>query len=274
MTGPSGPPAKPEGLQFDKVEGAGTMVCAMCKQNITDAYYQLNGRPICASCKVKADAQIADLHARGKGTGAMGKSVIFGLGAAIAGAIVYFAVTAITGWEIGIVAIVIGYMVGWAIRKATGGVGGRRYQILAVAFTYLAVSMAYLALGIREIVKDKAAASPKIHATASGVDSAVLNDSTAASDSMAEGDSQAVASVPAAGSNRKKGGVGNGAIFAMLALMLALPVMAVFQSGTGGILSAIIIGIGLRQAWRMTGGVDIKITGPYRIGAAPRAAST
>jgi hypothetical protein len=223
MTGPSGPPAKPEGLQFDKVEGAGTMVCAMCKQNITDAYYHLNGRPICASCKVKADAQIAELHARGKGTGAMGKSVIFGLGAAIAGAIVYYAVTEITGWQIGIVAIVIGYMVGWAIQKATGGVGGRRYQILAVAFTYLAVGMAYAALGFSALTK---------------------------------------------------AGVGTGDILFSLLTVLFLPVAAVFATGAGGFLTAIIIGIGLRQAWRMTGGVDIKITGPYKIGAAPRAAST
>ena len=274
MTGPSGPPAKPEGLQFDKVEGAGTMVCAMCKTNIADAYYHLNGRPICASCKTKADAQIADLKARGLGTGAMGKSVVFGLVAAIAGAIVYFAVTAITGWEIGIVAIVIGFMVGWAIRKATGGVGGRRYQILAVAFTYLAVSMAYAALGIREIIKDKAAAAPKIHASAAGTDSVALNDSTTASDGAADADSQAVASAAVAGPGKKKAGIGAGAIVAMLAIMLALPVMAIFQSGTGGFLSAIIIGIGLRQAWRMTGGVEIKITGPYKIGAAPRAATT
>ena len=268
MTGPSGPPAKPEGLQFDKVEGGGAMVCALCKSNITDAYYHLNGQPICASCKVKADAQIADLKGRGTGTGAMGKSVLFGAGAAIAGAIVYFAVTAITGWEIGIVAIVIGYMVGWSIRKATGGVGGRRYQILAVAFTYLAVSMAYAALGIREIIKDKGMLSSKTHARAAVVDS------TAVGDSAAGRDSEAVASVQATGPSKQKGGVGAGDIFLVLGLMLALPVMAVFQSGTGGFLSAIIIGIGLRQAWRMTGGVEIKITGPYKIGAAPRAAVT
>ncbi len=140
MTGPSG-------LQFDKVEGGGSMTCVMCKSKITDAYYQLNGRPICASCKVKADAQIADIKARGTSPGAMSRAVIFGVGAAIAGAIVYFAVAAYAHLEIGIIAVAIGYMVGSAMRKATGGVGGRRYQIIAVVLTYLSVAAAYAALG-------------------------------------------------------------------------------------------------------------------------------
>ena len=42
-------------------------------------------------------------------------------GAAILGAILYFAVTAITGYEIGLVAIAVGWLVGRAIQKGTGG---------------------------------------------------------------------------------------------------------------------------------------------------------
>jgi hypothetical protein len=188
------------------------MVCAMCKQNITDAYYHLNGRPICASCKVKADAQIAQLMARGSNAGAMALAVVFGLGAAIAGAAIYYAVLAIAHVEIGIIAILIGYMVGWSIRKATAGVGGRQYQILAVALTYLAVCLAYTPL--------------------------VLNQSPGFLD------------------------------------ILGLPVRVVMGSGASGILTVIIVGVGLRQAWHMTGGVNIKVSGPYKIGAAPRTAAT
>jgi hypothetical protein len=277
MTGPSGPPAKPAGLQFDKVEGGAAMVCSMCGATITDAYWHLNGRPLCTSCKAKAESQIAALRARGAGTGAMTKAVLLGLGAAIAGAIVYFAVAAITGFEIGLVAIVIGFMVGWSMRKATGGMGGRRYQVLAVAFTYLAVSMAYAALGIREIIKDKRAATPATpatHATAAVADSTAGGDSAIASDSNASPDSAAVAITGGATPANRKRNVGAGAIVAMLGLMLALPLIAVFSSGPSGFLTAIIIGVGLRQAWRMTGGVEIKLTGPYKIGTAPSAAAT
>ncbi len=155
MTGPSG-------LQFDKVEGGGSMTCVMCKSSITDAYFQLNGRPICASCKAKADAQIADIKARGTSPGAMSKAVVYGIGAAIAGAIVYFAVAAYAHLEIGIIAVAIGYMVGSAMRKATGGVGGRRYQIIAVVLTYLSVAGAYAALGMHEVAANSQLTSAMI----------------------------------------------------------------------------------------------------------------
>ena len=66
--------------------------------------------------------------------------------AAIPGAILYYAVIAITNFEIGIVAIAIGYMVGWAVRKGAGGRGGRRFQVLALVLTYWAVGLAYTPL--------------------------------------------------------------------------------------------------------------------------------
>ena len=52
-----------------------------------------------------------------------------GLGAGIVGAAIYYAVIAITHLEIGIVAILIGYMVGRAVRKGARGHGGLRFQI-------------------------------------------------------------------------------------------------------------------------------------------------
>ena len=62
-------------------------------------------------------------------------AAIFGLGAALAGAAIYYAVIAITHFEIGLVAILIGYMVGYAVRKGAGGRGGLRFQILAALLT-------------------------------------------------------------------------------------------------------------------------------------------
>jgi hypothetical protein len=49
---------------------------------------------------------------------------------------------------------------------------------------------------------------------------------------------------------------------------LALPVLVVFGSMPGGLLSALIIGIGMRQAWQMTAVPPLQISGPYRIAAA------
>ena len=40
--------------------------------------------------------------------------------------------TRVTGWNIGLVAIVVGFMVGGAVRKGTGNRGGMLYQFLTL----------------------------------------------------------------------------------------------------------------------------------------------
>ena len=51
----------------------------------------------------------------------------------------------------------------------------------------------------------------------------------------------------------------------LFAVSLALPVLSVFSSLPGGLISAAIIAFGMQQAWRMTGAPQIVITGPFRI---------
>jgi hypothetical protein len=89
-----------------------------------------------------------------------------GLGAlaAIGGSLVYSAVVAITGGEFGFVAILLGYMVGRAVRKGSGDRGGPAYQALAIGLTYLAIVSTYVPL----IVKDFGSKSAKaaVHMTA------------------------------------------------------------------------------------------------------------
>jgi hypothetical protein len=60
---------------------------------------------------------------------------------------------------------------------------------------------------------------------------------------------------------------------ALFLLVFALPVLMVAGSMPGGILSAFIILIGLRQAWHMTAAPVFKISGPYRVGSGPAASS-
>jgi hypothetical protein len=55
----------------------------------------------------------------------------------------------------------------------------------------------------------------------------------------------------------------------LLALIAALPVLTVVGSFPSGLISAFIIFIGMRQAWRMTGAPRLEVRGPYRVGAAP-----
>ncbi|MEP7086144.1 MAG: hypothetical protein ABI884_02320 [Gemmatimonadota bacterium] len=140
-----------EDLQFDRVvnsapggalNGAPVATCVVCKKAIDSDYYHLNGKVACDSCRKAIQAQLAPPA----GAGALGLAALFGIGAALAGAAVYYAVIAITNFEIGIVAILIGWMVGWGVRKGAAGKGGRGFQLLAVALTYLAVGLAYAPL--------------------------------------------------------------------------------------------------------------------------------
>ena len=254
-----------DALQFDRALTAGapagagsgaTVTCANCGTTITTEYYHIGGHVVCEACRDTVQARIETP----RGWKPFIKAGLFGVGAAIAGAIVYYAVIAITDFEIGIVAILIGYMVGYMVRKGTGGRGGRRFQILALVLTYWAVGLAYTPLAFKGLDDKKAKAS---------ADSAQVskpNGAAAASDSASHG-LTSTASTPSSTDKKPVTGreflVGLGVV---LLMTFALPVVFVFGSLPAGFLSAIIILIGLRQAWRMTAAPVLSVTGPYKIG--------
>jgi hypothetical protein len=240
---PGGPPP----LQFDTAVSTATpssittqgVTCAMCQRALTDEYFDVNGQSVCDGCRT----QLEQLAQTPRGWGMFAKAGLFGLVAAILGAILYYAVIAITDFEIGIVAIAIGFMVGWAIRKATANRGGRRYQVLALVLTYWAVGLAYTPLTFQQLAE----ADKKEQAQTS---------SEAPAPTAAESPDEATAvSIPMV-------------LAILVGFSLALPVLVVFGSLPGGLLSALIIGIGMRQAWQMTGVPPLQISGPYRIAAA------
>src|SRR5215211_1549605 len=121
-------PLNDDDLQFDRVASPDAsaepelpaVVCASCRTPLTTEYFDVSGTPFCAACKAGLEQHLADSHR----SVVLGKAALFGLGGAIAGAAVYFAVGLF--FQIGIVAILVGYMVGYAVRKGSGGVGGRR----------------------------------------------------------------------------------------------------------------------------------------------------
>jgi len=239
-------------LQFDRVvrdaasaESATNepgVACVVCKKPILTNYFHINGKSVCEDCRAAVLASVATPQ----GLAPMGKSIGLGLLAAVAGAAVYYGVIKITNFEIGIVAILIGYMVGWAVRKGANGKGGRRFQILAVVLTYWAVGLAYAPLAFDGLSKH------------SGKPAAVVSGSI--SDS---------ARAPAKDSATKTSGSLLFALAALFFLIFALPVITIAGSMPGGILSAFIIFIGLRQAWTMTAAPIMKVSGPYRVGAGP-----
>jgi hypothetical protein len=237
-----------EDLQFDRVvagsDSAGGqphdgVACSACHAPIPTEYYSVNGHVVCDHCR----DDIEDAVEPPQGPGPLILAALFGLGAGIAGAIIYFAVIYFAHLEVGIVAILIGYMVGYAVRKGTGGRGGLRFQILAVTLTYGSVALAYAPVVVIEAVKD----------------------SRAARQAAAAGTGQNARPAARAQSERPRSPFL--AIAVLLGFVALLPVLIVWGSLPSGLISAFIIFIGMRQAWRMTAAPPVTVYGPYQVGS-------
>src|SRR5579871_2160204 len=124
-------------LQFDEAEfaapAAGVPLCAACQQTIPDHYFQVNGAVLCERCSTAVRASLTG----GSSLRRFVKAGFYGFGAAVAGFALYFGVLKLTGMEIGLISIVVGFMVGAAVRKGSEGRGGALYQLTAVFLTYL-----------------------------------------------------------------------------------------------------------------------------------------
>ena len=123
-------------LQFDRAEFAeeppGGPYCRVCREPLRDVYYDVGGNVVCPSCLEK--------HARpGSRLGRGLKALLYGSVAAAVGAAIYRMILFGTGWNFSLVAILVGYMVGGAVKTGSGERGGRIYQLLAVFLTYSAL---------------------------------------------------------------------------------------------------------------------------------------
>ena len=246
-------------LQFDTVTPpplpgsaafATGLSCVVCQAAIPDEYFDVNGQTVCGTCRTR----VLEQAETPRGWGMLVRAGVCGLIAAVTGAILYYAVIAITDLEIGLVAIAIGYMVGYGVRFGTGGRGGRRFQVMAMLLTYLSVSLAYSALVIRD-----------------SFDQRQTQEAGAASGTPTLGKTPAAEPTPAAAqaeTGRQDGSGGLLGLGLLLGFFLALPVMVIVDSLPGGLISAAIIAFGMHQAWRMTMAPALTVTGPYRVGTA------
>ena len=102
--------------QFGTVEYAGSPGgdhCQFCHQPIGGNYFRTNGAMTCPGCAEKMRGELAkDTHA------AYVRAIIFGVGAAIVGMILYATFAIVTGIVIGYAALAVGWLVGKAMIKA------------------------------------------------------------------------------------------------------------------------------------------------------------
>ena len=228
--------------QFGKAEYSdkpAEVTCSACGQKISSAWYRVNGAPACADCTRRLQEEAPkDSH------GAFVRGLLFGVGAAIVGFVLYVVFALTTGLVIGYVSLAVGFLVGKGIALGSRGVGGRRYQIAAVALTYMAVSLAAVPIAISVHMKQK---SEKQQSQASAPVSVTTPSSP--NESAAE---------PAAPAAKMSFGKALG----MLTLLgLASPFLEL-SDPMHGIIGLIILLVGIRIAWQLTAARPLEITGP------------
>jgi hypothetical protein len=138
-------------------------VCAACKTPITGDYWELNKSLRCGPCMEKARRWRESGNRWMRGIRAL---LWGGLGAAAGGAI--FAWIAIaTGYELGLISLVAGFLCGAGVKKGSGGRGGWVYQTLAVVLAYTGITLGYGAVvGHAFFTKGPAAQAPANQAAA------------------------------------------------------------------------------------------------------------
>jgi hypothetical protein len=164
---------------------------------------------------------------------------------ALACGIGYAVFVAATKSQLALLTIGIGILVANAIRKASRGIGGRRFQVLAVVLTYLATTMGYFPAVWR------GATESAEHSTQHGSGSAPHS----AESGSTEG--------PESGPKSFSVGAAVFAVAVLFLVTLAAPFLA------KDVLGLLIVGFGLWEAWRRSGALPLVIEGPFRV--APQA---
>ena len=215
---------------------AGDPACCICKTPIAGSFYRVNGAKACSACSQRVlAARPRDSHA------AFSRAVLYGIGGALLGLILYAAVGIFLHLEIGFVSLAVGFLVGKAMMMGSGNIGGRRYQWIAVVLTYAAVSLSAVPIAIAQYAKERPAA-------------AQVQQAEPSAQSSAPGTSQRASTPPDLGK----------AIGLLLLLGLASPFLEFTSNAAGGLIGLIILLVGVRIAWRLTAGVGLPaVEGPF-----------
>jgi hypothetical protein len=231
-------PSKPVPTEEPPLEQAS---CAHCQAGIERTYFKANGSVVCPKCRT-------GLATPSKAGGGMRFWRALGLGAlaGVVGGAIWFGVAAATGYQLGFIAIVVGLLVGGAVRKGSNARGGWGYQILAMALTYLTIAGASAPLVLQEYDKRAAGQLPPT-----------------AEDSEAPAMRAALPSVPTATPPppRRKAAMPRAfVIVGAIVAGFAMPFL-------GGIMSIVIFGIALYEAWKINKRPQIFFDGPFALGA-------
>jgi len=249
--------ASTQALQFDKADFgrlAPIKTCAACGQGIATEYFEIAGRAICPLCRDRFTGNLPDKLC-------FWRAAVYGGIAAIIGTIVWSLIIHFTGYEIGLIAIIVGVGVGKAVRKGSRGRGGWKYQSLAIILTYVSITTSYVpivAKGFVQGAKNREVQAAASSDTASAANKTAAPSTTAAGAGAGDTKSRSRLPVPLA-------------VLAFVALVWGFALIAPFLAGASNIMGIIIIGVGLYEAWRFNRRVPV--TGPFRLALSTPAAA-
>ncbi|HEV8366256.1 MAG TPA: hypothetical protein VGQ52_22265 [Gemmatimonadaceae bacterium] len=111
--------------------------CSDCRTTLYQTYFAMAGRPVCAKCRVP----YAKALAFGRGPQTNTRALMWGMGAALGCALVFGLVSMTVPFIRHLLSIGIAYAVAKSVMAATGNLGGRRFQYMAVAMLYAAIGI-------------------------------------------------------------------------------------------------------------------------------------
>ncbi len=256
-------PQWPTDLQFTTAESTdqpagGIQGCAACGEPITSDFFAIGHLIACPRCAGKINAP-----PQGSKLGRLFIASVFGLGAGLIGAAIWFAIRRAAHFELGLIAILVGFMVGKAVRKGSENQGGLAYQILAVVITYCCIAANYMPDVVEAIVQ--AAKEPPAQVAGTDFEKPAAAEAGAEADQPREpATGEVVEELDAPVS------IGGFVLATIVLLIVAFVVSlaAPFLAGIENLIGLLIIGIALWEAWRFNAKRPLPISGPYQI--APR----
>jgi hypothetical protein len=257
-------PSGTDSIAFDKAayaEPVATKTCAACKQAIASEYYEGRGQTVCKTCRDQLVGATPDRWA-------FLRALLYGGLVGAAGTVLWSLIFYLKGYEIGLIAIVVGIGVGIAVRRGSRGRGGWKYQTLAMVLTYVSITTSYVPI----IVKSLAQGGQETTTTAA----VQAKPSTSSAPSPENHDarwvrleSKSVAAESDAATSSLPVPV---ALLVFFFVVWGLALAAPFLAGTNNIIGIIIIAIGLYEAWRFNR--RVVVTGPYKLAPASAAPPT
>ena len=266
MTTPETPADAP--LDFSAPAPTTAPECVNCKKPITDQYWSIGDALLCESCKLALDRGQAVSTGITARTGRFAKAALYGAGGMIAGAAIWYAIAKLANLEIGLIAILLGWLVGRGVFLGSGKRGGRRYQVLSVLLTYMGIGLSYVPFAIEEMRKGdgpEASVSKEAPAPATAKPAAEL---TAEERAVEEHRLDSVLTAADSAAAKPKPSF-LGSILVLLGIAIAgivtLPVIVTIGGLPGSLISLLIYAFAIIEAWKLAREVRLPIEGPFRM---------